>query len=189
MEGILNSIRGRGDDEAEDAAVDVVEGLRERLRALEEIVVWGRRDHGFGRRGSSALEWLDPPFAVGHWVPEQVRLAGGWEVLGDEGGRPDRDHLGGRRRGRPGGPRPHARRVPGSRDDRRRVGADAAARTGWPRCGRSGRPGVRRRRLGAFARPGPRVIDGIEVLAELFDPAAFDGMAPPDTLGPHRLTR
>ena len=34
---------------------------------------------------------------------------------------------------------------------------------------------------GLFSRPGPRVVDGIEVLAELFDPAAFDGMSPPDT--------
>ena len=30
-----------------------------------------------------------------------------------------------------------------------------------------------------FARPGPRVVDGIETLAELVDPEAFDGMAPP----------
>ena len=29
--------------------------------------------------------------------------------------------------------------------------------------------------------PGPRVIDGIEILAELIDPAAFDGMSPPAT--------
>ena len=29
-----------------------------------------------------------------------------------------------------------------------------------------------------FSRPGPRVIDGIEILAELIDPAAFDGMSP-----------
>ena len=34
---------------------------------------------------------------------------------------------------------------------------------------------------GCFEEPGPRVIDGIEVLAELIDPAAFDGMAPPET--------
>jgi len=29
-----------------------------------------------------------------------------------------------------------------------------------------------------FSRPGPRVIDGIELLAEIIDPAAFDGMSP-----------
>ena len=32
-----------------------------------------------------------------------------------------------------------------------------------------------------FSRPGPRVVDGIEVLAELFDPIAFDGMSPPES--------
>ncbi len=34
---------------------------------------------------------------------------------------------------------------------------------------------------GLFSRPGPRVIDGIEALAELIDPIAFDGLAPPDS--------
>ena len=33
------------------------------------------------------LEWLDPPFACGHWMPELVRLAGGRELLGREGER------------------------------------------------------------------------------------------------------
>ena len=32
-----------------------------------------------------ALEWLDPPFVGGHWVPEMVRLAGGVDRLGREG--------------------------------------------------------------------------------------------------------
>ncbi len=32
-----------------------------------------------------ALEWLDPPFAAGHWVPEMIALAGGEEVLGRRG--------------------------------------------------------------------------------------------------------
>ena len=39
-------------------------------------------------------EWLDPPFAAGHWVPEMVDLAGGDDVLGGPGGRQLRDHLG-----------------------------------------------------------------------------------------------
>ena len=37
------------------------------------------------RGGSCRLEWLDPPFAAGHWVPEQVRRAGGWDLLGNAG--------------------------------------------------------------------------------------------------------
>jgi iron complex transport system substrate-binding protein len=32
-----------------------------------------------------ALEWLDPPFAAGHWVPEMIALAGGEEMLGRAG--------------------------------------------------------------------------------------------------------
>ncbi|MDQ3248817.1 MAG: cobalamin-binding protein [Chloroflexota bacterium] len=32
-----------------------------------------------------ALEWLDPPFASGHWVPEMIKMAGGEEVLGRAG--------------------------------------------------------------------------------------------------------
>jgi iron complex transport system substrate-binding protein len=36
-----------------------------------------------------ALEWLDPPFAPGHWVPEQIELAGGKSALG-EAGRPSK---------------------------------------------------------------------------------------------------
>jgi iron complex transport system substrate-binding protein len=35
------------------------------------------------------LEWIDPPFCAGHWSPELVRLAGGEEVVGDQG-RPSR---------------------------------------------------------------------------------------------------
>ena len=31
------------------------------------------------------MEWLDPPFTAGHWVPEMVRLAGGRDELGQEG--------------------------------------------------------------------------------------------------------
>jgi iron complex transport system substrate-binding protein len=33
------------------------------------------------------LEWLDPPFSCGHWTPELVSLAGGSEVLAEEGAR------------------------------------------------------------------------------------------------------
>ena len=82
IEGIFNTITTVGAmAEAEDAAVDLVESLRERLvrdRGRSKLGVRPASDP----RASLALEWLDPPFAVGHWVPEQVRRAGGWEVLG-----------------------------------------------------------------------------------------------------------
>ena len=32
-----------------------------------------------------ALEWLDPPFVGGHWIPEMIGIAGGIDALGDPG--------------------------------------------------------------------------------------------------------
>ena len=71
---------------AESAAVRVVERFRGRLGKIERKVQQ-RRDAGHQPPRVVALEWLDPPFAAGHWVPEQVRRAGGWELLGRDGER------------------------------------------------------------------------------------------------------
>jgi iron complex transport system substrate-binding protein len=46
--------------------------VRERVRGLKRPQVY-------------AMEWLDPPFSGGHWVPEMVEIAGGHEVLGKPG--------------------------------------------------------------------------------------------------------
>jgi iron complex transport system substrate-binding protein len=180
IEGILNSIQTVGAmTEAEDAAVELVEELRERLKGVEEIVA-GRRDHGFVPPRVAAIEWLDPPFAVGHWVPEQVRRAGGWELLGREGERsvettwaavrevdpqvlvlmPCGLHLPETVAAWAAMPRPEGWEELAAVRDGRVFAVDGSAH---------------------FSRPGPRVVDGIEVLAELIDPVAFDGMAPPDS--------
>jgi iron complex transport system substrate-binding protein len=57
----------------------VVAGLRGRLAAVAE------RASGQQSRRVLCLEWLSPPMVGGHWVPEMVRLAGGIDVLGPEG--------------------------------------------------------------------------------------------------------
>lgn len=58
----------------------VLAGLRGRI---DNVVARGSR---LNRRPRVALlEWIDPPFACGHWNPELVRLAGGIEGLGVEG--------------------------------------------------------------------------------------------------------
>ena len=69
---------------AEDEALGLVEILRERLADVEEVVA-ARRAAGHSPPRVVALEWLDPPFAAGRWVPEQIRRAGGWDVLGRDG--------------------------------------------------------------------------------------------------------
>lgn len=180
VEGILNSISTVGAmTEAEDAAVDVVEELRERLRAVEEIVV-GRRDHGFAPPRVAALEWLDPPFSVGRWVPEQVRLAGGWELLGREAEPPAATSWDAVRETDPEVLvlMPAGLHLP----ETIRAWTDAPRPAGWAEL-RAVRDGRVFALDGAahFSRPGPRIVDGIEVLAELFDPLAFDGMSPPES--------
>jgi iron complex transport system substrate-binding protein len=65
---------------AEAAADEVAAGMRARLdrvrAALREVESYPR---------VFVSEWLDPPFAAGHWVPDMVSLAGGMEVAGISG--------------------------------------------------------------------------------------------------------
>ncbi len=183
IEGILNTITTVGAmAEVEDNALDLVEELRGRLGAIEEVVE-ARRDAGHAPVRVVALEWLDPPFAVGHWVPEQIRRAGGWDLLGADG------------------EKAYATSWDAVRD------VDPEMLVLMP-CGyhltetvaeweRTPRPegwselrAVRRGQVFAvdgsayFSRPGPRVIDGIELLAEIFDPDAFVEVAPPASWTP-----
>jgi len=177
IEGILNTIATVGAmTEAEDAAVDLVQTLRERLSVIE-AKVQSRRDAGGRSPRVVALEWLDPPFASGHWVPEQVRRAGGWELLGADADR--------------------------STETTWRAVTDvdpemlllmpcgfhlAETQAEWARTphppGLDELTAVRRGQVFAldgsayFSRPGPRVIAGIELLAEIFDPEAFVDIAP-----------
>ena len=112
------------------------ESLRERLGAVEEKVQ-ARREAGGRSPRVVGLEWLDPPFAVGHWVPEQIRRAGGWELLGADGEPSRPDDVGRGRRGRPRDAAADAVRLPPGRD-RRRLGRDAASRLAtrtWRPCG------------------------------------------------------
>ena len=177
IEGVFNTITTVGAmAEAEDAAVDLVESLRERLGAVEAHVQ-ARRDAGQRPPRVVGLEWLDPPFAVGHWVPEQIRRAGGWDLLGADGERSSQTTW----------------------DAIAEVDPEmlllmpcgyhlAETVAEWARTPRpAGYPelaAVRRDQIFAldgsayFSRPGPRVIDGIELLAEIFDPDAFVDIAP-----------
>ena len=88
IEGILNTIATVGAmAEAEDEAMELVgvaaRAARRRSRPWSRPVATraGRPIRVVG------LEWLDPPFAAGHWVPEQIRRAGGWDLLGADGDR------------------------------------------------------------------------------------------------------
>jgi iron complex transport system substrate-binding protein len=64
-------------------AQTLVKELKEKVSAVQRAVEPVLRD---GARPSVAcLEWLNPPYCGGHWVPEMVALAGGSDVLGRAG--------------------------------------------------------------------------------------------------------
>jgi iron complex transport system substrate-binding protein len=183
IEGILNAISTVGAfAEAEDEAVGLLELLRERLGAVENRVM-ERRLAGIAPPRVVILEWLDPPFAAGHWVPEMVRRAGGWELLGTEGTRSVETTW------------ERVREVDPELLVLAPCGLDAAAAAeayarvplpAWFDELRAVRDGglFAVDGNGLFSRPGPRVIEGIALLAELFDPEGLAGFAPPDAWVP-----
>jgi iron complex transport system substrate-binding protein len=136
----------------------LVRDAEARVKRVTEAV------NGRSRPRVAALEWLDPVYVAGHWTPQLIELAGGEDVLG-RASEPSRSV--------PwqavsaaapevvvvmpcgyDGPRAHAEALVYERElaalnAARIVAVDAAA---------------------YFSRPGPRLIDGLELLAEILHP-------------------
>jgi iron complex transport system substrate-binding protein len=139
------------------------------LRNLEDRLAAVRaRAAALPRRPKAlALEWLDPPFAGGHWVPEMIEAAGGTDAFarpGDSSRRLTWEEI--------AAADPDVLVVmPCGFDE---AGAEAqieliAGHPGWQAL-----RAVREGRVypvdanGCFSRPGPRLVDGIERLAAIF---------------------
>ena len=151
---------------ARERARQYVEVLQQRISAVRARVAARPRPRVL------ALEWLDPPYSPGHWVPEMVELAGGAMVVGNAGQvsravswtdleRTNPDVL----VVMPCGFGLDAARADASRH-RERLCAVAARAIAFGRAyvvdGSS-----------YFNRSGPRVVDGIEILAALLHPDVF----------------
>ena len=140
-----------------EAGEPLTEELGERLEAVEQAVEGARRPR------VAALEWLDPVFIGGHWVPQMIELAGGEDLLG----------------------------LPGEKSrtaEWSEVEAVAPEVVVSMPCGyyaeQAAAETMRWRRhlelLGArviavdaaayFSRPGPRLVDGVELLGHLLHP-------------------
>ncbi len=65
--------------DAQEAAAGVTEDARERVLRLTRAL------YGAARRPTLMLEWTDPPFSAGHWVPDLVTLGGGDPLLAHPG--------------------------------------------------------------------------------------------------------
>ena len=178
LEGIFHSVTTIGAmTESEDDAIELLESLREDLGEIEQGVV-ARHDQGLRPSRAVVLEGLSPLLASGRWVPEQVRRAGGWDLLGREGAAASTTTWDAIREG----------------DPEMLVLAPAGlplleAQAAWRKIERPDfwldLEAVRRGQVFFvepvyFHRPGPRVVDGVALLAEIFDPEGFVEPAPPD---------
>jgi iron complex transport system substrate-binding protein len=158
----------------EEQAAALVRSLEDRLAAVQRAVA------GLARPRVLCLEWLDPPYVAGHWVPEMVAAAGGVDAIGRCG-------------------------VPSFQIDWEQALAaqpdvvlvmpcgyalDAVLQEyrnmkmppGWSEL-----PAVRSGRVFAadsssyFSRPGPRLACGVEILAEILHPSRVHCSLPTDS--------
>jgi iron complex transport system substrate-binding protein len=151
--------------ERSDEADELVAGLRERLHRVHVRL----KGAATPRPRVAVLEWTDPIFIGGHWVPQMVRRAGGVDVLGtaDEPARtvtidelvaaaPERLVFA-----------PCGYSLPRAVDEARRLLARpdwrwAAALPAWAVDANA-----------FLSRPGPRLVTGVELLAQIFHPGVF----------------
>jgi iron complex transport system substrate-binding protein len=133
----------------------LVAALRQRLMAVADRVA------GLPRPAVAVIEWVDPPFTAGHWVPDLVTAAGGRPVAA-----------------RPGGPS-----VPTSWEQIAAEQPELAvvAPCGFHLDGAAAQAELVARHLpgipvwaidadGIVVRPGPRLVDGVEALASILHP-------------------
>jgi iron complex transport system substrate-binding protein len=156
LEGVLQVGKAAG---AEQPAREVVAGLRERLARVQAAV------EGLERPRVFALEWGDPPFNGGHWVPDMLQLAGAEAVLACPG-------------------------APSVRVTWAQVEAVAPQLVVFMPCGYGLQAALDEARRSLLARPelagveavivvdasaycsrpGPRLVDGVELLAAMLHP-------------------
>jgi iron complex transport system substrate-binding protein len=142
-----------------DAASALVESQRARLAAVRSRVA------GLPRPRVMLLEWTDPPYAPGHWMPEMIEAAGGEPLLAAPGAKSERVTWEAIRAARP----ELVVAAP--------CGFDLAAATvlaGDLVASGVLPPGVPVHPVdanAAWARPGTRLVDGVEDLAAVLHPA------------------
>ena len=140
---------------AQPRARELVCGLEARVAAVERAV------RGRPEPRVAVLEWTDPPFASGHWVPDMVAAAGGVSVFGDSGRRSAQTDWQALHRAEPDVivVAPCGYHLDGARALAEGVVAAGVLPERVPVWAVDADA--------SFVRPGPRVVDGIETLAAI----------------------
>lgn len=152
----------------EAQAAEVRAGLEARLERVRTAV------EGAEQPRVLALEWLDPPFLGGHWVPEMIEIAGGVDVVGKAGQKSPQvewEQL--------GELEPEvivAMPCGWYLDDSRAQALEHGERLVALKAGHVFAVDA----ASTFSRPGPRLVDGVELLAHLFH---SDRVEPPAGIG------
>ena len=159
--------------DTKDAAVDLIREASERIDRIRLAVRGARRPRVV------ALEWLDPPYAAGHWTPQLIEYAGGEDVLGFAGEHSEEQSWEMIAAAEPdivvvmpcGFDAEIAHReAEMHRDQLAALGAGEV---------------VAVNAAAYFSRPGPRIIDGLELLAHIIHPELVDV---PEELAAQALT-
>ena len=162
---VLSDVRRLADaTDVPDAGQELLRRAGNRIDRVTEAVAGAERPRVL------ALEWLDPVFLGGHWVPTMIELAGGVDVLGFAGEK--------------------SRTATWDEVHASRPEIVVAMPCGYDTAGATAEALAHREQLAAlgaravfavdasayFSRPGPRLVDGIELLAHLLHP---DRVPPP----------
>ncbi|HEX4988042.1 MAG TPA: cobalamin-binding protein [Candidatus Binatia bacterium] len=154
----------------------VVEELEQRISSVREQAATSS-----ARPRVACLEWFDPIYLAGHWVPEMIEIAGAEDVLGRRGEPSEKVEWQSIRESAPeiivlmpcGFDVPRTLREAGVLE----------RLEGWHDL-----PAVKAGKVFAvnghafFSRPGPRLVDGLEILAHIIHPKIFPTQPPPDVL-------
>ena len=167
LDEVLDSIATLGEaTDTRDRAEALVRSLHERLAAVAEVVA------GQEKPRALVLEWTDPPFARGHWVPEMVAAAGGTSSLGLPGEKSQRTTWDDVRSSAPEVivAAPCGYHLEGAATLAQKMIDDGVLPHGIPVWAVDANA--------SFARPGPRLIDGVEALAGIFHPGTAEAPKP-----------
>ena len=144
--------------DAKDAGVTLVQDAASRIDRVRLAVRAARPV------GVAALEWLDPVFVAGHWTPQLIEYAGGHDVLGMPGEHSEQRTWDDVRAAQP----EVVVVMPCGYD------ADRALEESETYAGELASLGARRvvavDAAAYFSRPGPRLVDGLELLGHILHP-------------------
>ncbi len=153
---------------APDRGKTLVEGLRERLAAIADKA----RGQAAKRPTVATVEWIDPLMAAGNWMPTLVEMAGGINLFGKSG-----EHSPWMEFGELAAKDPEVILISPCGFNMNRAAEDLPALTGrpeWPKL-----RAVREQHVFMadgnqyFNRPGPRIAESLEILAEILHPELF----------------